>query len=158
MKKLITAIALTAAIGLFSHSASARWGQGPGNGNGGGFGPGSCGNCDQSSTVDAEARQTFYEETEGLRDQLRTLRIEYFSLVNSEDADKDLAQDLWSQMFDLQQQIQAKATEAGLDPQAGRGGKFRNGSGRGCGNYAGGNNGFDCNGQGCAQNNIAPTE
>nr|MBF0222517.1 hypothetical protein [Desulfobulbaceae bacterium] len=160
MKKIITTVALVAAIALGSQAAQARWGQGAGTN----FTPGSCGNCDQNAAVDSEARQTFLADTEELRTQLREIRTEYFTLMNSDTVDKDEAQILWGEMFDLQQQIQEKATEAGLDPQAGRGGKFGNGQGRGCGSNGGGN-GQGCgsfggvNGQNCYQNNTnAPTE
>lgn len=160
MKKIVTTIALVAAIALVSQAAQARWGKGGGNN----FNQGACGNCDQNSTVDAEARQTFLADTEDLRTQLREKRVEYFTFMNGDNVNKDQAQILWSEMFDLQQQIQEKAVEAGLDPQAGSGGRFGNGPGRGCGSNGGGN-GQGCGsfgggyGQNCYQNNTnAPTE
>ncbi len=39
--------------------------------------------------------------------------------MSQEEVDKELAQELWGQMFDLQQQIREKATEAGLKPGGG---------------------------------------
>lgn len=150
MKKVLTAIALAAVIGIFSQSAEAFWGNGPRNG-----GPGRCGNCDQSTPIDPEARQTFFDETQDLRTQLRENRTAYFTLLNSENPDKEAAQSLWSEMFDLQQQIQEKAAEAGFNPDTDR----IAGNGRGCGSFRGGNGPAGCDGQGCAQyTNNTPTE
>ena len=144
MKKTLTAIALAAAIGIFvSQGAEARWGKGSGNG----FGNGSCGNCDQNNTIDQEARQNFFDETEDLRNQLFEKRSEYYTLMNSENPDKDEAQMIWGEMFDIQTQIQEKAAEAGMNPQGG------GGPGRGCGSFRGGNGpSSGCNGGGCNQN------
>ena len=151
MKKTLTVIALIAAIGFFaSQGAQAR--RGLGNGPGNGFGPGSCGNCDQNYTVDEEVRQTFIEETEELRTRLFELRSDYFALVNGENPDKDTAQTLWSEMFDVRQQIQEKAQEAGLNPQAVRSGWAGKGPGRrGCRSFDHNNGNYDCDGRGCAQ-------
>jgi|GEM_PF-1194336 len=146
MKKLVTAIGLAAAIGIISQSVEARWGNGPGTGSG--HGP--CGNCDQNSPVDAEARHSFFDETQELRTQLREKRSEYFALLNRDNVDKDEAQTIWSDMFDLQQQLQAKAAEAGLERGADRIagiGQF----GRGCRSFRGNHNAPYCGGQGCAQ-------
>ena len=159
MKKTVTVIALLVAIGFFSNSASALWGNGHGNG----FGPGSCRNSDQNSTVNAETRHAFFEETHELRNELRSIRAEYFALMNSEDTDKDTARVLWNEMFDLQQQLQQKATEAGLlSPQTGCGSKYANARGRGCTSLVdctGAANGCNCNAQDCPNDNTAaPTE
>lgn len=153
MNKRLTAITLAAVLGIFvSHAAYARWAGGPGTGNG--YGPGSCGNCNKMAVVDSEAKRAFLEETATMRTELVEKRSAYFALMNnSETPDKEEAQLLWSEMFDLQQQIQAKAIEAGMDPQEAPRGQFGYGppANRGCRPAADVNAPCGCNNPGCPQ-------
>lgn len=119
MKKTILSLALAVAVGLAGiNMAEARWG-------GGGYGPGQ-GGCNgprggQFSAVDQEARQEFFNETTELRAQLRDKQAAYFEEMNKENPDKEVANAIWSETFDLQAQIQAKAAEVGFTGGNGRG-------------------------------------
>ena len=142
MKKTITTLALSLTLGLaISQISEAGWGKGLGNG------PGSCGSpsCAQSTTADNEAFQEFLAETETLRTDLFEKRSEYFEIMRSGDVDKDEAQVVWSEMFDLKKQIQEKATALGIEPGAGGRG--------GCGGGPAANASPDCNGSGCGNLN-----
>ena len=78
-------------------------------------------NCRQQSTVDPQTHQEFMDATEGLRTELLAKRSAYFELMNSTSPAKEEAQQIWSEMFDLQTQIRAKATELGITPMGGPG-------------------------------------
>ena len=157
MKKTITTIALTLALGLAAVQASdARWGKGwAGDAASPCGGPG----CAQSGEVaDFEAMEQFFTDTKDLREKLFTKKSEYLELVNQEDPDKELAKELWSELFDIKQELQAKAVSAGINPNAGPGGfgpgpAFR--GGRGCGGPKGN---FGCNGSGCATGSAPVSE
>jgi Spy/CpxP family protein refolding chaperone len=73
-------------------------------------------NCRQQPTVDPKIHQQFMEATEGLRGELMVKRSAYVELMNSATPDKETAQQMWSEMFDLQTQIRVKATELGVSP------------------------------------------
>ena len=79
-----------------------------------GFAPGV--SCRQQSTVDPQIHQQFMDATETLRTELLAKRSAYFELMNSTAPDKAEAQQIWSEMFDLQTQIRAKAIELGITP------------------------------------------
>jgi len=72
--------------------------------------------CRQQGTVDPKLHQQFMDESEGLRSALHEKRAAYFEMMRGESPDKTLAQQLWSEMFDLQTQIRAKATALGITP------------------------------------------
>lgn len=139
MKKTLVTLALAMAVGLAGiNMAEARWG-------GGGYGPGQ-GGCNgprggQFSAEDQEARQEFFNETKELRTQLREKQAAYFEEMNKETPDKDAANAIWSEIFDLQSQIQAKAAEAGIERGLGRGPGF---GGRGANSPCGGPGSYDC--------------
>ena len=121
MTRRIATIALTLTLGLAAAPfAVAGWGHGPGPGAGHVMSPGV--NCPTAQAVDDETRQQFFDDTEDLRQQLFEKRSAYFQLMSQANPDKDEAEALWSEIFDLQQEIQAKAAEYGMTPGLGRGG------------------------------------
>ena len=140
MKKTIVTLALALAVGFAGiNMAEARWG-------GGGYGPGQ-GGCNgprggQFSEEEQEARQEFFHDTKELRDQLRDKQAAYFDEMNKDDADKDIAGEIWSEIFELQSQIQAKAAEAGIERGFGRGRSYANKGGNT--SPCGGPGSYDC--------------
>ena len=108
MKKALSILAIALAIGLTGFQLANA---GPGRG----WGPGNCnGPC--ASTETSEKWQAFKDDnTAELRQQLREKRHDYFDLMNSDNVDKDAAQKLWSDMFDLKAQIKEKAATAGVE-------------------------------------------
>jgi hypothetical protein len=112
MKTLILTLAAVLVFGTLSYQyADAR----PFGGRGG-FGPG-CGGCANGpalSDQDLADREKFYEETEPIRRQLFELRQQYAETLDSDPVDKDKAEELWSQIFDLQTEIRTMAKEQGI--------------------------------------------
>lgn len=107
MKKIILTMALILAVGFTGiNSASAGWG-GPGYCNG----PGGWADND---TVTYEDMEKFRAETEELWEQLYEKRLEYFEVINREEPDKELAQTIWSEIYDLQFELHEKAVDYGL--------------------------------------------
>lgn len=80
--------------------------------------------CRQQATVDPKVHQQFLDETEGLRTELLTKKGAYAELMNSPAPDKQAAQQIWSEMFDLQTQIRAKALDLGITPMGPEGDCF----------------------------------
>ena len=117
MKKTMTVLAIALTVGVLGYQIAdagpGRWG--------GGFGPGYCNGYGTDASATSQEWQTFQDETADLRKQLFEKRNEYFSMMNGENVDKDAAQALWSDIFDLQKQIREKAEAAGIDPQEGFG-------------------------------------
>lgn len=129
MKVLLTVVVMALAFGVAGlQSADARWGEG-----GYGGGPGDCdGSCyGQENDERSEAWQKFRDDTEDLRGKLFDLRNEYAELMAQENPDKDEANRLWSEKFDLRNQLQKKAAESGFGPGSGSGRGYGRGSG-GC--------------------------
>ncbi len=118
MKRLLTIAALAMVLGVAGlEGAEARWGGGP---YGAGYGCG--GSCyDQENGEGSEAWQKFQDETADLREKLYDLRTEYAELLAQDNPDKDEANRIWSEMFDLRQQLQKKADAAGFGPGSGNG-------------------------------------
>jgi len=126
MKK-VTVFALIITFGILAlqqlATAGPNWGGGWGCG-----GPGGNGGPDygyNSQAPDKEAQQAwekFYNETAELREQLYEKRAEYYNVLNQENVDKELAAQLWEEIFDLQTQIREQAATAGIKPGYGRGG------------------------------------
>jgi len=137
MKKTMIALATVLTVGVLGyHVANA----GPGRWGGDwGPGPGYCNGAydDDSASAPRQQWQTFRKDTADLRKQLTEKRHEYFTLVNGDKVDKNAAQALWSDMFDLRQQIRTKAEAAGIDPAE----QFGRHRGRGWGQR-----GYGCNG------------
>ena len=113
MKKTLSLIASTLAFGILPFTQSVGAGQGQIA-----SGPAcpSPVNCRLQSTVAPQTHQQFMDATEGLRNELLVKRDVYFEIINSSTPDKEAAQQIWSEMFDLQTQIRAKAAELGVTP------------------------------------------
>ena len=96
---------------VFSQLASA----GPYAGRGYGYGCGGPGSGGKAfSKEEYAAREKFYEETREIRKQLFELQEEYAEVLNSDPVDKDRAEELWSEMFDLRSEIQQLAKDEGV--------------------------------------------
>ena len=112
-------LALVAFVGLAGiNMAEAQWGGGwmMGNGNTG-YGPGACngpGGRGGNTSANYENMEKFHNDTADLRQQLFEKRSEYYEAINQENPDKELAKELWSQLFDLQQQMHEKAVDSGI--------------------------------------------
>lgn len=120
MKKLILAIALALLVGITGFKvAEAGWG---GRANCG-SGPCNSSGCNNNSAVDQEAYDKFHEETIELRTRLMEKRSEYFAALNEDHPDKEYAAQLWSEMFDLQEQLRDKAEAVGIEKGFGMGGR-----------------------------------
>ncbi len=115
MKKAIVALALIAAVGFAgANAAEARWGGGWMMGGAGGNGPGYCNGPGSSGNQDYEAIKNFQNETTELREQIFEKRQEYAEILRQENPDKELAKQIWSELFDLQNEMREKALTAGL--------------------------------------------
>lgn len=109
----MAALAIALTLGVVGNQIANA---GPGHGWRGGWGPCGC-NGPSYSTETNEKWQAFRKDTADLRRQLSEKRAEYFDLMNGENIDKQAAQSLWSEMFDLKIQIREKAKAAGIDPK-----------------------------------------
>ena len=156
MKKTLTVLALTTimALGAISPALAGWWGRGWGWGESG-SGTGNCGGPCYTQDLDAgndKARQDFLEESRDLRQQLFDRKEAYFELMGQENPDKEAAAAIWSEIFDLQNQLRKMADEAGVGPAQGRGGDRGYGpadcGGPGCGYGPRGGRGRGCNGPG----------
>jgi Spy/CpxP family protein refolding chaperone len=130
MKKA-TVFIMAITFGIIAFHQLATAGPGQRGGYGGGWGCGGPGGYDgpgceyNRQGLDKESQQAwemFYNDTAELREQLYAKRAEYHNVLNQENVDKDLAAQLWSEIFDLQTQIREKAITAGVKPGYGRGG------------------------------------
>ncbi|MDT8335118.1 MAG: hypothetical protein RQ753_05430, partial [Desulfurivibrionaceae bacterium] len=106
MKKLILVMAAIVAVGTLSYQIV----DADPNRRGGGYGygcngAGGCGGGPGLNQGDFEAREKFYEDTKELRSQLFEKRSEYAEFMRTAPVDKILAQELWSEIFDLQEKI-----------------------------------------------------
>lgn len=114
MKKTIMTLALIVAVGITGiNMAEAGWG--------GCNGPGGW-NSDTSFTY--EDMEKFHDDTADLRKQMFEKRNEYYEAMNQETPDKERAQQIWSEMFDLQNAMHAKALANGMMPGYGMRGRF----------------------------------
>ena len=127
MKK-VTVFALIITFGFFALQQLATAGPGWGGGGwgccggpGGNDGPGHGYNRQAPDKEAQQAWEEFYNDTEELREQLYTKRAEYYDVLNQENVDKELAAQLWSEIFDIQTQIREQAATAGIKPGSGRG-------------------------------------
>ncbi|MEN8136147.1 MAG: hypothetical protein ABFS18_11525 [Thermodesulfobacteriota bacterium] len=112
MKALIMTLAAVLTFSfVFSQFATAapNYSRGYGYGCGGpGFGGANF------SKEDFATRDKFYEDTRETRKQLFDLQEEYAKALNSDPVDKDRAEELWSEMFDLRSEIQKLAKDEGV--------------------------------------------
>jgi hypothetical protein len=108
MKKKLLAVAAIATIGLGGYQlAEARpWGGGPG------MGPGQA--QEQMSEEDLKARETFFNETTELRKKMFSKKTELKAVMNGEKPDEKKAAKLAEELFDLRDQMQKKAQNAGM--------------------------------------------
>lgn len=111
MKKTLSILAIALTVGLIGYQLANA---GPGRGRHGGWGPDGC-NGPNANAENCKQWQAFKEDTADLRKQLREKRHEYFTLMKSDKVDKDVAQALWSDMFDLKAQMREKAADDGVD-------------------------------------------
>ena len=128
MRRLLTVVVLALVLAVAGlQSAEARR-------SGGAYGPGS-GSCDgscygQENEEISGAWQQFQEETADLREKLFDLRVEYADVLDQDNPDKEEANRIWSEMFDIREQLQKKASDAGFGPGSANGRGF--GSRGGC--------------------------
>ena len=110
-------LALVIAVGFAGlNVAEARWGGGWMMGNSG-YGPGSCngpGGLTGDTNFNYEDMEKFHNDSAELRKQLFEKRSEYYDAVNQENPDKELAKQIWSELFDLQNQMHEKALASGI--------------------------------------------
>jgi hypothetical protein len=133
-------LGLVTALTLITYTYNAEAG-----GCGRGCGGGGCnsGFSQQAPTPEElQAQENFFNDTAALREQLFEKRAEYFDVLSQDNPDKDLAAQIWSEMFDLQTQLREKAAEAGIETGFGPGPGPR-GCGQGCGGPQG--DGAPCN-------------
>jgi hypothetical protein len=110
MKKLILVMAAIVALGTLTYRIA---GADPYQG-GGGYGYGCNGpgyGWKAPDKVSFEAREKFYEATKDLRKQLYEARTDYAEVMAADPVDKTRAQELWSEIFDLEKQIRTLAAE-----------------------------------------------
>lgn len=117
-KQIILGAVLVGALALTGmRSADARpWGGGPGWGPASDdYGPGHCYQARQQDDKTIAARDKFLTETVALRKEMAIKRAEQEALMNSENPDAKRIAQLTGEIFDLREQLQAKAAESGLD-------------------------------------------
>ncbi|MHB8790886.1 MAG: hypothetical protein ACYDBT_13515 [Desulfobulbaceae bacterium] len=79
------------------------------------YGPGHCYQARQLDDKTIVARDKFLSETVALRKEMAVKRAEQEALMNSENPDAKRIAQLTGEIFDLREQLQAKAAESGLD-------------------------------------------
>lgn len=123
MKKISAGIVTIAVIGLLAGSALAwdHYGRGYGH-YGMGYGMHHDYAYGDDAGVSREARNQFLTETADLRKDLASKRIELDAVMSAENPDQETAGKLSKEVFELREQIHAKAEAAGVaGPLAGRG-------------------------------------
>ncbi|MBI9077841.1 MAG: hypothetical protein JEZ02_20750 [Desulfatibacillum sp.] len=117
MKKFSIGIVAVVMVGLLAGSALAWecWGGGRGYG------------YDTTSTENLEARNQFLSETADLRKDLAAKRTQLDAVMSGSNPDAETAGKLSREIFEIKEQLRAKADKAGVaGPLAG------NGYGNGC--------------------------
>ena len=117
MKKLSVGITTVLMVGLLAGSALAWecWGGGRGYG------------YDNYTSENLEARNQFMTETAGLRKDLAAKRTQLDAIMSNSNPDAEAAGKLSREIFEIKEQLRAKADKAGVTgPLAG------NGYGYGC--------------------------
>lgn len=116
MKKTFLAVAAIATIGLagFQLAEAQPWGGGPGMGPGcammGGPGQGQ----GQLSEEALKAREKFFSETTDLRKKMFSKKTELDAVMSGKKPDEKKAAKLSEELFDLRDQMQKKAQDAGV--------------------------------------------
>lgn len=108
MKKFILTVAAAISIGTLSYQIADANPYARGNGYGCGV-PGYGQSALNKEGFDA--REKFYEESKEIRKELFEKRSEYAEILNADPVDKGQAQEVWSEIFDLQAQIRKLAAE-----------------------------------------------
>jgi len=112
MKKIIATIAITAMVCIFGiQTANALMG-------GGGMQFQNMTNSPNTTTADTgviEARKQFFIDTIELRKKIAVIRIELNGLYYDENADQEIVKKLQSELFDLHEELNKMAAEAGID-------------------------------------------
>ncbi len=134
MKKFAIAMTTLATVALIA-STSIAW-DCPGRG--AGYGPGSGKNV-ALTQEDKEAREIFMTETVDLRKDLAAKRGQLNAIMAAEAPDAEKAAEVSKQIFEIREQLRAKATQAGINGpysygQGCQGSSYRGQGGRGyCG-------------------------
>ena len=116
MKKTLLTLALVLTVGFTGFGiAHAAYGSGGCNGPGGWAG---------GSSITYEEMDKFHNDTAELRNQLYEKRTEYYDVLKQEAPDKELAQTLWSEIYDLQNEMHQKALASGMMQGNGTGGGY----------------------------------
>jgi len=127
MKKTVVAIVAMATLGLAAYQvAEARSGMGPGDGM---MGPGHAWQATDEATQ--KAQEKFLAETTELRRKMAAKHAEMRALMGGANPDGKQAAKLSEEMFDLREQMRAKAKDAGLASGVGCGMCDGPGMGRG---------------------------
>ncbi|MFZ5798484.1 MAG: hypothetical protein ACOY3O_08650 [Thermodesulfobacteriota bacterium] len=79
------------------------------------YGPGHCYQARQLDEKTIAAREKFLSETVAIRKEMAVKRAEQDALMNSENPDAKRIAQLTGEIFDLREQLQAKAEASGLD-------------------------------------------
>ena len=136
-KKIIVGLALVGAIALAGLQTA---GAGPRGGGPYGWGGGCNNDCQgygyqgrqQVDEVTAKAQEKFLNQTVELRKNIAVKRAEQKALMISDNPDAKRVSQLTGELFDLKEQLRAKAEEHGLENVNFRGKGFGGGPGRGC--------------------------
>ena len=133
MKKALLTIAAVATLGLAGYQMVDAQPYGPGYGmmapGYGMMGTGYGGQVPDEATL--KAQEKFYQDTTELRKKMVTTRTELHALMSADNPDSQKAAKLSGELFELREQMHAKATEAGITK--GFGGVFCDGPGAGHG-------------------------
>lgn len=122
MKKTLLAVAAIATIGLagFQLAEAQPWGGGPGMGHGCAMMAGPGQGQGQLSEEALKVREKFFSETTDLRKKMFSKNTELDAVMSGKKPDEKKAAKLSEELFDLRDQMQKKAQDAGL-AQAGCG-------------------------------------
>ncbi|MCL7489022.1 MAG: periplasmic heavy metal sensor [Desulfobulbaceae bacterium] len=131
-KKIILGVVLISAMTAAGMQSA---GAGPWGGGANKWGTSPCGECagygyqrQQLDDKTSEIRKAFLSETVELRKQIETKKAEKHALMRGDNPDAKRVAQLTGELFDLREQIHAKAQEKGLMDVG-----FGRGQGRGCG-------------------------
>jgi zinc resistance-associated protein len=124
-KKIILAVVLVSAIGVagLQSATAGPWGGGPHKWGG----PACDGNCgiygyQRSQQFDEKSHAAFLTETVELRKSLAVKKAEKRALMLNDNPDPKKVAELTGEIFDLREQLQAKAQDKGIEkPNFGRG-------------------------------------
>lgn len=128
MKKTLLAIAVVATLGIVGYQVADAGPNGPGGYGMMGQGYGMMGAGSGPQGLDEQtlqAREKFFKETTELRKKMTAKRTELQAVMSGEKPDEKKAAKLSEELYDLREQMRAKALEGGITTAAG--GYFCNG-------------------------------